>query len=148
MNKRCNILIADDDDDDKFLVKSALEDCTSNTPVHFVENGVEVMEYLKNEGKFKDKNTFTRPSIIILDLNMPKKDGRETLKEIKAHPLFKTIPVIILTTSKAEEDVNLCYSCGANAYVVKPNSFTELTDILASMTKFWLEIVTLPPVMM
>ncbi|MBB6001987.1 response regulator [Arcicella rosea] len=145
MNKRYNILIADDDDDDKFLVKSALEDCTSNTPVHFVENGVEVLEYLKNEGQFADKYAFSKPSVIILDLNMPKKDGRETLKEIKENPLFKKIPVIILTTSKAEEDVNLCYSYGANAYIVKPNSFTELTEILSTMTNFWLNIVTLAP---
>lgn len=146
MKKRYEILIADDDDDDKFLVKSAFDDCASHIPIQFVENGIEVLEYLKNEGQFSDKHEYPRPSVLILDLNMPKKDGRETLKEIKANPLLKNIPVIVLTTSKAQEDINLCYSYGANAYIVKPNSFTELTDIITVLTKFWLEIATLPPV--
>jgi CheY-like chemotaxis protein len=145
MNNTHTILIADDDEDDRFLVKSALDDCLITCPIHFVENGVEVIKYLENEGIFKEREAYRKPSLILLDLNMPKKDGREALKEIKSNPNFRSVPVIILTTSKAIEDVNLCYCLGANGYIVKPNSFTELANTLKVLTKFWLDVVTLPP---
>ncbi|MES2517439.1 MAG: response regulator [Bacteroidota bacterium] len=146
MNKIPTILIADDDEDDRFLVKSAFDDCTVSCSIHYVENGVEVMKYLENEGAFDNTLKYTKPCLILLDLNMPKKDGREVLKEIKSNPKFKATPVVILTTSKAVEDVNLCYGLGANGYIVKPSSFTELANILKVLTTFWLNIVTLPPV--
>ncbi|PWK25168.1 CheY-like chemotaxis protein [Arcicella aurantiaca] len=142
MNRRRTILIADDDEDDRFLVKSALEDCQITCSVKYVENGVEVINYLENgEGGTE----IHKPSLILLDLNMPKKDGREALREIKNNPELRSIPVIILTTSKATEDVNLCYGLGANGYIVKPNSFSELANTLKILTKFWLDVVTLPP---
>jgi two-component system response regulator len=140
MNRQRTILIADDDEDDRFLVKSALEDCQITCSVKYVENGVEVINYLEN-----GRAEFHKPSLILLDLNMPKKDGREALREIKNNPELRSIPVIILTTSKAAEDVNLCYGLGANGYIVKPNSFSELANTLKILTKFWLDVVTLPP---
>lgn len=139
MNRKRTILIADDDEDDRFLVKSALDDCQIPCTVQYVQNGVEVMNYLENNHENQ------KPSLILLDLNMPKKDGREALKEIKSHPKLRSVPVIILTTSKAIEDINLCYGLGANGYIVKPNSFSELADTLKILTKFWLDVVTLPP---
>jgi CheY-like chemotaxis protein len=142
MNRRRTILIADDDEDDRFLVKSALEDCQITCTIKYVENGVEVINYLENGDGTAE---FHKPSLILLDLNMPKKDGREALKEIKNNPELRSIPVIILTTSKATEDVNLCYGLGANGYIVKPNSFSELANTLKILTKFWLDVVTLPP---
>jgi CheY-like chemotaxis protein len=101
-----------------------------------------VINYLENGDGTAE---FHKPSLILLDLNMPKKDGREALKEIKNNPELRSIPVIILTTSKATEDVNLCYGLGANGYIVKPNSFSELANTLKILTKFWLDVVTLPP---
>ncbi|MEA5461526.1 response regulator [Arcicella sp. LKC2W] len=143
MNKRRTILIADDDEDDRFLVKSALDDCQVSCAVKYVENGVEVMSYLEKGDGHGDSQH--KPSLILLDLNMPKKDGREALKEIKNNPDLRSVPVIILTTSKAIEDINLCYGLGANGYIVKPNSFSELANTLKILTKFWLDVVTLPP---
>jgi CheY-like chemotaxis protein len=140
------ILIADDDEDDRFLVKSALEESVLRFVVQFVENGTEVLDYLENKNKFSDTKQFQKPSLILLDLNMPRKDGRETLKEIKSNPRLKTVPIIVLTTSKAIEDVNLCYGLGANGYVVKPSTFTGLSETLQVLTSFWLDIVTLPPI--
>ncbi len=140
MNRKRTILIADDDEDDRFLVKSALDDCQIPCIVQYVQNGVEVMNYLENNHENQ------KPSLILLDLNMPKKDGREALKEIKCNPKLRSVPVIILTTSKAMEDINLCYGLGANGYIVKPNSFSELADTLKILTKFWLDVVTLPPI--
>eukprot|EP01031_Cornospumella_fuschlensis_P049776 gene49776-60933_t len=96
------------------MTQEALEENHIINQIKFVEDGVDLIDYLRQNGKFNNSSEFPRPDLILLDLNMPKKDGRETLKEIKANPLFKKIPVIILTTSKAEEDVNLCYSSGAN----------------------------------
>jgi CheY-like chemotaxis protein len=142
MNRKRTILIADDDEDDRFLVKSALDDCQITCTVQYVENGVEVMNYLENGVNTHEKQ---KPSLILLDLNMPKKDGREALKEIKSNPDLRSVPVIILTTSKAMEDINLCYGLGANGYIVKPNSFSELANTLKILTKFWLDVVTLPP---
>ena len=140
------ILIADDDAEDRMLVKEALEESKLLNSLHFVEDGEELLHYLKNHGKYSDKRKYPKPGIILLDLNMPKKDGREALKEIKEDPLLKLIPIVILTTSKAEEDVLKTYNLGISSFITKPVTFTSLVDIMKTLGKYWFDIVKLPPV--
>ncbi|MBC5994861.1 response regulator [Pontibacter cellulosilyticus] len=144
LNERPLVLLADDDAEDRMLICEAMEEANAASDIKFVENGEELMDYLLNQGRFEDKQEFPAPSIILLDLNMPKKDGREALLEIKQHQHLRFIPVIILTTSSAEEDVIRTYQLGVNSYITKPTSFTSLVDLLATITKYWLEIVKLP----
>ncbi len=139
------ILMADDDADDRQLTKDALEDSRLANDLRFVENGEELLEYLRHEGRFSDEETSPRPGLILLDLNMPRKDGRTALKEIKADPELRQIPVTVLTTSKADEDVFRSYDLGVNSYIVKPVTFAALVDILQTLEKYWFEIVELPP---
>lgn len=133
------ILMAEDDEDDLLLVKSAL--AASGLPVELrsVSDGEELMEYLFRRNSYEDSSRSPVPSLILLDLNMPKKDGIEILSEIKAHPLFKRIPVVILTTSRESEDVQQCYALGASCYVTKPNSFQALVEVLKTTEKYLLE---------
>ena len=138
------ILIADDDAEDRMLILDALKESRLKNNVQCVENGEELMQYLQNKGKFSDKKKYPMPGIILLDLNMPKKDGREALKEIKAEKKFKNIPIIILTTSKAEEDVLKTYNLGANSFITKPVTFTAMVDVMNTLKKYWFEIVELP----
>ena len=139
MNKNAIILIADDDSDDCYLVKSAFEDCKIDNPLVFAHNGLEAFDYLK-----LPQTDEKRVGLIILDLNMPKMDGRETLKRLKSDPRWQRIPVIVMTTSKAPDDIYQCYELGANCYVTKPSSFDELADTIATMGKFWLRMALLP----
>jgi len=143
--KPITILIADDDTDDRTLIKEALDESRLTNGLCFVEDGEQLMDYLLNRGAFSDKEKFPTPGLILLDLNMPRKDGREALKEIKEDPHLRAIPVIILTTSKAEEDIIKSYDLGVNSFITKPVSFSALVDIMKTLNKYWFEIVELPP---
>lgn len=138
------ILMADDDEDDSLLVREAL--AISQLPVNLmtVSNGEELMDYLYQRGQYSDRSLAPRPGLILLDLNMPKKDGLEALKEIKTDIKLRPIPVIILTTSKAEENIYHTYHLGANSYIVKPMTFSALVELMKTLGKYWIEIVELP----
>ena len=136
------IVIAEDDADDQFLFQTAFEENGLTFQIEFVHNGVELISYLDSCKVTADHTDL--PSLIILDLNMPKKDGREVLKEIKAHPVYKIIPVIIFTTTKNEMEVRRCYELGANSYIVKPVSFDGLLNIIREIKNFWFNTVVLP----
>jgi CheY-like chemotaxis protein len=138
------ILIADDDPEDRMLVKEALEESRLKNKMAFVENGEELLEYLQNRGKFSDKEAYPTPGLILLDLNMPKKDGREALREIKADPRLRIIPIVVLTTSKAEEDILKTYDLGVSSFISKPVTFSGLVDAMRTLSKYWFEIVELP----
>ncbi|WP_266205962.1 response regulator [Pontibacter kalidii] len=138
------ILIADDDAEDRMLVKEALDESRLKNHVQFVENGEELLDYLHNRGKFADKEKFPTPGLILLDLNMPKKDGREALKEIKSDDYLRVIPVVVLTTSKAEEDILRTYDLGVSSFITKPVTFASLVDVMKTLSKYWFEIVELP----
>ncbi|MFS8615900.1 MAG: response regulator [Solitalea sp.] len=140
------ILIADDDADDRMLTKEAFEENQVINPIHFVGDGEELMAYLLRQGKYADKELYPQPGMILLDLNMPRKDGREALAEIKSHPELRRIPVIVLTTSKAEEDVIRSYNLGVNCFITKPVTFNSLVEVTRMLGKYWFEIVELPPV--
>jgi CheY-like chemotaxis protein len=139
------ILMADDDADDRRLTRDALEESRLANDLRFVENGEELLDYLRHQGKFKDAEKAPRPGLILLDLNMPRMDGRTALKEMKADPDLRQIPVTVLTTSKADEDIFRSYDLGVNSYIVKPVTFEALVDILQTLEKYWFEIVELPP---
>jgi len=139
------ILMADDDADDRRLTRDALEESRLANDLRFVENGEELLDYLRNKGKFSDPEFAPRPGLILLDLNMPRMDGRTALKEMKADPDLRQIPVTVLTTSKADEDIFRSYDLGVNSYIVKPVTFEALVDILQTLEKYWFEIVELPP---
>lgn len=130
------ILIAEDDADDRFLLQSAFEENGYGDKLHFVENGLEVIDYL--DTLLQSKSEVRTPRFILLDLNMPKKDGREVLKEIKQHPDFKHIPVIIFSTTNNELEMKKCYDLGANSYITKPNSFESLIKTVAALRSYWI----------
>jgi CheY-like chemotaxis protein len=139
------ILVADDDPEDSLLIKEAFQEGLLVNGLRFVEDGEELLDYLRHRGKYEDPLLSPRPGIVLLDLNMPKKDGREALKEMKADPALKSIPVVVLTTSKAEEDIIRSYDLGANSYITKPVTFLGLVNAVKGLGKYWLEIVELPP---
>lgn len=138
------ILMADDDEDDCLLALEAFAESRLANELRFVKDGEELMDYLYQRGKYTDLSKSPRPVLILLDLNMPKKDGREALKEIKANPHLRQIPVVVLTTSKAEEDVYRSYDVGANSFITKPVTFTSLVEVMKTLGKYWFEIVELP----
>jgi CheY-like chemotaxis protein len=139
------ILMADDDADDRRLTQEAFEEGRLINDLRFVENGEQLIEYLRKEGPYAPPADAPRPGLILLDLNMPRKDGRTVLKEIKSDPELRQIPVCVLTTSKADEDIYKSYDLGVNSYIVKPVTFEALVDILQTLEKYWFEIVELPP---
>jgi CheY-like chemotaxis protein len=139
------ILMADDDADDRQLTREALADARLINDIRFVENGEELLDYLRRQGKYAPPVDTRRPGLILLDLNMPRKDGRTVLQEIKQDPDLRTIPVVVLTTSKSDEDIYRSYDLGVNSYIVKPVTFEALVDILQTLEKYWFEIVELPP---
>jgi CheY-like chemotaxis protein len=138
------ILIADDDADDRMLAKEALEESRLRNELYFVEDGEELLDYLNRRGKFAEPAKAPRPGLILLDLNMPRKDGREALREIKADPDLRRIPVVIMTTSKAEEDVFRSYDLGANSFITKPVTFERLVELMKVLGQYWIEFVELP----
>jgi CheY-like chemotaxis protein len=134
--KRVPILVADDDPEDRQLIKEALAESRLLNDIEFVSDGEALLEYLEKQSQL--------PGLILLDLNMPRKDGREALKEIKSNPRLKQIPVVVLTTSKAEEDIYRTYNLGVNSFITKPVTFTALVDIMRGIGRYWFEIVELP----
>lgn len=142
--KTMTILMADDDPDDCLLVRKAFKTSRLCNDLRFVNDGEELMDYLYQRDKYKEPGRAPQPGLILLDLNMPRKDGREALKEIKADPDLREIPVVVLTTSKDEEDVLKSYNLGANSYITKPVTFEGLVEVVKSLGKYWFEIVELP----
>lgn len=138
------ILMADDDEDDRLLTRDALKESMVVNEFHSVEDGMELMRYLRKEAKYSDGKLYPMPSLILLDLNMPRMDGREALALIKADPGLRSIPVIILTTSKAEEDMLRGYELGAASYITKPVTFEKLVELMKSLGRYWIEFVELP----
>jgi CheY-like chemotaxis protein len=144
VEKPITILIAEDDEEDRMFVQDAWAENRLNNDLRFVTDGEELMDYLLHRGEYEDPNDSPRPGLILLDLNMPRKDGREALEEIKAHPSLRSIPIVVLTSSKAEEDILRSYDLGISSYLVKPVTFEKLIDLVQGMGRYWLEIVELP----
>jgi CheY-like chemotaxis protein len=142
--KSVTILMADDDADDRLMAKEALEEARLTNPLHFVEDGEELLNYLYSRGRYSGPNQALRPGLILLDLNMPKKDGREALREIKSDPELRHIPIVVLTTSRAEEDIFRTYDLGVNSFITKPVTFAGLVEVMRSLTTYWFRIVELP----
>jgi len=138
------ILMADDDSDDRMMARDAFEVNRLDNELRFVEDGEELMDYLFRRGKYTDPKDSPRPGLILLDLNMPRMDGREALKEIKSDPDLHSIPVVVLTTSSAEEDVVRSYDLGVNSFITKPVSFEGLVEVIKQTGYYWLQIVKLP----
>lgn len=138
------ILMADDDPDDREMAREAFAEARLANDLRFVEDGAELLDYLFRRGKYADPASSPRPGILLLDLNMPRKDGREALQELKADPRFKALRVIILTTSKAEEDIVRSYDLSAASYITKPVTFDALVEVVRTLGRYWLEIVELP----
>jgi len=143
--KMITILLADDDPDDRKLTEEAFGENRLANALHCVEDGEELMDYLYRRGKYAGLNGEPLPGLILLDLNMPRKDGREALKEIKSDPELRRIPIVVLTTSKAEEDIIRSYDLGVNSYITKPVTFKSLVDLIKVLGLYWFEVVELPP---
>jgi two-component system response regulator len=141
---RRTILLADDDDDDRELIRDALQDARLASDMRFVGDGQELLDYLRREGRYAGATDAPRPAIILLDLNMPRKDGREALAEIRSDRQLGSIPVIVLTTSSDEQDIVRSYELGANSFITKPPTFTGLTEALQTWQRYWFELVELP----
>ena len=135
------ILIADDDPEDRMLAAEALKESRLANDIRFVEDGEELIDYLLYRGRFTNPDDAPRPGVILLDLNMPRKDGREALREIKENSELRRIPVIVLTTSKAEIDIYRSYDLGVNSFIVKPVTFDSLVEVMQVLGKYWFEIV-------
>ncbi len=143
--KPVTILMADDDEEDRDFTRDALQNAHLANAMRFVVDGQDLMDYLRVEGKYADGTVESpRPGVILLDLNMPKKDGREALAEIKADQKLRSIPVIVLTTSKDEEDVFRTYDLGVNSFITKPVTFTGLVEVMRNWQRYWFELVELP----
>jgi len=139
------VLMAEDDADDRLLVKDAWEESRLLNELRFVEDGEELLDYLHQRGKYAAPAESPRPGLILLDLNMPRKDGREALQAIKANPELRAIPILILTTSKAQEDILRAYDLGASSFITKPVTLDSLVNMMKTLGHYWFEIVELPP---
>jgi CheY-like chemotaxis protein len=144
-SKPITILLADDDPDDRLLTRDAFDESRLRNVLETVEDGEELMDYLNHRGKYSGDGARPSPSLILLDLNMPRKDGREALREIKTNPALRNIPVVVLTTSKAEEDIFRTYDLGVNSFIIKPVTFDGMVDLIRTIGKYWFELVELPP---
>ena len=136
--------MADDDEDDILLTQKALQKGKLLNTLYSVKDGEELLDYLQFRGDYTDPAKAPRPGIILLDLNMPKKDGREALREIKSHADLQDIPIVIFTTSKAEEDIYRSYKLGVNSFITKPVTFENMIEVMQALGKYWFEVVTLP----
>jgi len=143
--KPVTILMADDDPDDRLLTKEALEGIDSISQLDFVEDGVQLMAYLHRHGQYEHLQGSPLPALILLDLNMPKKNGLETLQEIKSDPHLRRIPIVVLTTSEVAADVYKSYDNGANSFISKSVTLSSLVEIVQEIGNYWLEVVELPP---
>lgn len=139
-----NILLVDDDEDDLFFAQRALDKSNLPNNTYTVHNGIELLDYLNHRGAYTPE-TAPRPDIILLDLNMPKMNGTEALKELRSHTELAHIPVILFTTSGAEQDIKTSYKLGANSYIKKPGDFNKLVEIMNALKTYWIEHATLPP---
>ena len=139
------ILLAEDDPDDRMLTQRALQKSRLRNELYCVEDGEELLEYLRREGRYADSGEAPRPGLILLDLNMPRVDGREALEKIKRDEKLRRIPVVVLTTSEAEQDILRSYDLGVNAFVTKPVTLEELVNAIRVLGDFWFQIVQLPP---
>lgn len=143
--KSVTILVADDDEEDRMFFRDAFEENNlTHHDLRFVEDGQELMNYLLQVEQYSAQVSSPRPGIIVLDLNMPRKDGRESLSEIKAHPVLRSIPVIVMTTSGADNDILSTYNLGVNSFIKKPITANALTDIVRVIGEYWLKAVQLP----
>jgi CheY-like chemotaxis protein len=138
------ILLADDDEEDRMLACDALAESRLSNDITCVTDGEDLMDYLNHRGKYAPPAEAPRPGLILLDLNMPKKDGREALREIKSNPELRQISVVVLTTSKAEEDIYSSYDSGASSFISKPVTFEGLVEVMKGLGRYWFEIVDLP----
>ncbi len=138
------LLLADDDPDDRLLVRDALEETRWTADLKTVEDGVELMDYLRRRGRYVDASEAPPPSLILLDLKMPRKSGHQALKEIKEDPDLRWIPVVILTTSRQKQDISLSYDLGVNSFITKPASFGALVETMRILERYWFEVVALP----
>ena len=145
-NQLFTILMVDDDPDDRLLFKEACEEVRLRNPLDFLENGEQLVDYLKRRGNYAHREGAPFPGIILLDLNMPLKDGREALEEIKADAELRHIPIIVLTTSKDEDDILSSYGLGASSYIVKPISLDRLMRVVNSIGEYWVQIVEVPTI--
>ncbi len=143
-NRLFTILMVDDDPDDRLLFKEACEEVRLRNPLEFLENGEQLVDYLRRKGSYAHLEGAPYPGIILLDLNMPLKDGREALEEIKNDPELRHIPIIVLTTSKDEDDILSSYGLGASSYIVKPISLDRLMRVVNSIGEYWVQIVEVP----
>jgi CheY-like chemotaxis protein len=143
-NKAKVVLLAEDDSDDRLLVKDAMGDCGWDGDLRFVEDGEDLLDYLKHRGKYSQSANAPRPGLILLDLNMPRKDGREALSEIKNDAELRRIPVVVLTTSKADTDIGRLYDLGANSFIAKPIHFEALVNVMRLLGQYWFSTVELP----
>ncbi len=136
------ILLVEDSPSDADLTFEALSEAKGSNRLTVVEDGVQALEFLRRRNEFADAH---RPDLILLDLNLPRRDGREVLEELKSDAALRSIPVVVLTTSKAEQDVSRAYELQANCYITKPVEFSKFLEIVRSIEHFWLQVVTLPP---
>jgi CheY-like chemotaxis protein len=143
--RQFTILMADDDEDDRELAREAFEDSEMFGPVRFVVDGQDLIDYLRRQGEYAGDPTAPRPSIILLDLNMPRKSGAEALAEIRDDRVLRRIPVVVLTTSDDRRDVELAYDLGANSYITKPFGHGELVQVMNAIVDYWGRVTELPP---
>jgi two-component system, response regulator len=142
--KPITILLADDDPEDRMLARDALEESRVSNTLDTVVDGEELMDYLNRRGSYESLKGNPLPGLILLDLNMPRKDGREALREIKSDPHLRRIPIVVLTTSRAEEDIYRTYDLGVNSFITKPVTFDGLVDVIKALSRYWVEFVELP----
>ncbi len=138
------ILMAEDDEDDRLLAQDAFMESKLSNPLFFVNDGEELLDYLYHRGRYVSQEQFPLPGLILLDLNMPRKDGREALREIKSDAKLRQIPIIVLTTSKEEEDILRSYSLGVSSFITKPVTFEQLVEVIQCVGQYWFEIVSMP----
>lgn len=139
------VLLADDDEDDRDFTREAMRQVNPHSEVSFVSDGQELLDYLRRDGLYASSESDTRvPDVILLDLNMPRMTGSEALAAIRADETLKGLPVVVLTTSRREEDVADCYERGANSYISKPSTFTDLVEAMRTFSNYWADLVTLP----